>query len=44
MCLMCLYIDVQGCNTDSASVSYYDDECGLLPVPGDDIIYAANNK
>lgn len=32
--------DVLGCNEVQSQIFYYDDDCNLLEVPGDNIIYA----
>ena len=34
--------DVEGCNEDQ--VSYYPDTCSLTPIPGDNLIYATQNR
>ena len=41
---LCVHTDVSGCNSRHGSVKYYDDECGLVPAPYDDIIYVADNE
>ena len=36
-------VDVEGCNEVGGGVSYYDDQCGLIPVPNN-LIYVTLNK
>ena len=42
---ICFYLtDVQGCNVVNREVYYYDGNCSLQQVPGDDIVYVTQNK
>ena len=42
---ICFYLtDVQGCNVVDREVYYYDGNCSLQRVPGDDIVYVTQNK
>ena len=42
---ICFYLtDVQGCNVVDKEVYYYDGNCSLQQVPGDDIVYVTQNK
>ena len=42
---ICFYpTDVQGCNVVDKEVYYYDGNCSLQQVPGDDIVYVTQNK
>ena len=36
--------DVLGCNEVQSQIFYYDDDCNLVAVPGDNIIYATLSK
>ena len=44
LCTCFYFTDVQDCNVVDREVYYYDGNCSLQQVPGDDIVYVTQNK
>ena len=44
LCTCFYFTDVQGCSVVDREVYYYDGNCSLQQVPGDDIVYVTQNK